>query len=190
MRRRLDPAPGPTPTPAPTPAAPGGAEAGSSVRTIIACRRLAPADTVSGIGIARVVSVGAGEDGRGGKAVKVKGESGERGNGWMMGTAFVGVPVVAGFSFACRGEAGARVCALGPRVGYGGAVGAVGGEGGVEGRVFGAAVVMVCDSFEGGRGPCGVRKAIVSIFVFGKRINSWGGGGWRRRKEAHRLFPR
>jgi hypothetical protein len=106
---------------------------------------------VSGIGIERVVSEGAGEDGRGGKAVNVKGESGDSGNGWMMGTAFVGVPLVAGFSFACRGEAGARACALGPRVGYGGAVGA-GGEGGVEGRVFGAAVI-VCDSFDGGRGP-------------------------------------
>ena len=189
MRRRLDPAPGPTPTPAPTPAAPGGAEAGSSVRTIIACRRLAPADTVSGIGIARVVSVGAGEDGRGGKAVKVKGESGERGKGWMMGTAFVGVPLVAGISFACRGEAGARVCALGPRVGYGGAVGAVGREGGVEGRVFGAAV-MDCDSFDVGRGPCVRPTRQSSVYFFGKRINSWRGGGWRRRKEAHRLFPR
>lgn len=133
--------------------------------TIIACRRLAPADTVSGIGIARVVSVGAGEDGRGGKAVKVKGESGERGKGWMMGTAFVGVPLVAGISLACRGEAGARVCALGPRVGYGGAVGAVGREGGVEGRVFGAAV-MDCDSFDGGRGPCVRPTRQSSVYFF------------------------
>ena len=165
VRRRLDPAPGPTPTPAPTPAAPGGAEAGSSVSTIIACRRLAPADTLSGIGIERVVSIGPGEDGSGGNAVNVKGESGESGNGWM-GTAAIGVAVAAGFSFACRGEARARACALGPRVGYGGADVAVGREGGVEGRVFGAAV-MVCDSFDGGRGPC-VRQGIVS---FWQRLN-------------------
>lgn len=142
------------------PAAPPGTEAESSVSTIIACRRLAPADTVRGIGIERVVSEGAGEEGSGGNAVNVKGESGESGNGWMMGTAPVGVAVAAGFSFACRGEArAARACALGPRVGYGGAVVAVGGEGGVEGRVFGTDAVIVCDSFDGGSGPC-VRQAI------------------------------
>ena len=77
-----------------------------------------------------------------------------------MGTAVVGVAVAAGFSFACRGEARARACALGPRVGYGGVIVGAGRVGGVEGRVFGAAVI-VCDSFEGGRGPC-VRQAIVS----------------------------
>ncbi len=126
----------------------------------MACRRLAPADTVSGIGIERVVSVGAGEDGSGGNAVNVKGESGESGNGWMCG-ADVGVAVTAGFSLAWRGEVEARACALSPRVGYGGAVVAVGGVGGVEGRAFGAAVI-VCDNFDGGRGPY-VRQTIVSF---------------------------
>jgi hypothetical protein len=144
---------------------------------------------VRGIGIERVVSEGAGEGGSGGNAVKVKGESGESGNGWM-GTAPVGVAVAAGFSFACRGEArAARACALGPRVGYGGAVVAVGGEGGVEGRVFGAAAVIVWDSFDGGRGPY-VQQAIgqfpAKVKLVGKR------GKWQRekKKEAHRLFPR
>lgn len=38
---------------------------------------------------------------------------------------------------------------------------AVGGVGGVKGRVFGAAVI-VCDNFDGGRGPY-VRQRIVSL---------------------------
>jgi hypothetical protein len=134
----------------------------------MACRRLAPADTVSGIGIERVVSVGAGDDGIGGNAVKVKGESGEsgNGNGWMC-VAEVGVAVVIGFSLAWRGVARARVCALGPRVGYGCAVVVVGGVGGVEGLAFCAAVI-VCDNFDGGRDPY-VRRTIVSLQ---QRLNS------------------
>ena len=53
----------------------------------MACRRLAPADTVSGSGsgMARA-SVGAAEDGRGGNAVNVKGDGdgdpGDVGKGW------------------------------------------------------------------------------------------------------------
>ena len=85
-----------------------------------------------------------------------------------MGTAVVGVAVAAGFSFACRGEARARACALGPRVGYGGAVVVVGGEGGVEGLAFCVAVI-VCDNFDGGRDPY-VRRTIVSLQ---QRLNSW-----------------
>ena len=64
----------------------------------------------------RVVSVGPGDDGRGGNAVKVKGESGESGSGRMW-AAGVEVAVVTGFSLAWRGEVNARVCGLGPRVG-------------------------------------------------------------------------
>ncbi len=117
----------------------------------MACLRLAPADTVSGMR----VSVGTEEDGRGGKAVNVKGESGECGNGWMC--AAVGVVVLAGgFSFACRGKAEARACALGARVGFGGDVVVVGGMGGVEGRA-----VMDCDNFDGGSDPYGRRRNLV-----------------------------
>ena len=82
MRLRLDPA-GPL-VAAGAAATPMGAL--SSASTIIACRRLAPADTVSGSGIASA-SVGAAEDGRGGNAVNVKGEGdpGDVGNGWCIG---------------------------------------------------------------------------------------------------------
>ena len=71
MRRRLDPAP--------AVAAPA-AEAGSSAKTIIACRRFAPEDTVNGSGM-ESVSVGVGEGDIGGNAVNVKGDSGDMGNG-------------------------------------------------------------------------------------------------------------
>jgi hypothetical protein len=67
-------------------AAPTAAGALSSASTIIACRRLAPADTVNGSGIASA-SVGATEEGKGGKAVNVKegGDPGDVGNGWCIG---------------------------------------------------------------------------------------------------------
>jgi hypothetical protein len=76
-----------------------------------------------------VVSVGEGEDGIWGNAVKVKGESGEsgNGNGWMY-VADVSVAVVTGVSLAWRACARAPACALGLRVGYGGAVVVVGGD--------------------------------------------------------------
>jgi hypothetical protein len=83
VRLRLDPA---GPLVAVAVAAPTPAGALSSASTIMACRRLAPADTVSGSGIASA-SVGAAEDGRGGNAVNVKGEGdpGDVGNGWCIG---------------------------------------------------------------------------------------------------------
>ena len=99
----------------------------------MACLRLAPADTVSGMR----VSVGTEEDGRGGKAVNVKGESGECGNGWMCAAVGGIVMLAGGFSFAYRSEVGARACALGARVGFGGdvvVVEMVGGVGGIEGQ--------------------------------------------------------
>jgi hypothetical protein len=85
VRLRLDPAPPPLVAVA---AAPTVAGVLSSANTIIACRRLAPADTVngSGSGIASV-SVGAAEEGKVGKAVNVKdgGDPGDVGNGWWIG---------------------------------------------------------------------------------------------------------
>ena len=85
MRLQLDPA---GPLVADPEAAPTAAGALSSVSTIMACRRLAPADTVSGrgSGIASA-SVGAAKDGRGGIAVNVKGEVdlGDTENGWCIG---------------------------------------------------------------------------------------------------------
>jgi hypothetical protein len=70
----------------------------------MACRRLAPADTVSGSGSGIAsASVGAAEVGRGGNAVNVKGDGdgdgdpGDVGNGWWCigGTMWVVVGVVA-----------------------------------------------------------------------------------------------
>lgn len=85
MRLRLDPAPPPVVA---VVAAPTVAGVLSSASTIMACRRLAPADTVngSGSGIASA-SVGVADEGRGGKAVNVKdgGDPGDVGNGWCIG---------------------------------------------------------------------------------------------------------
>jgi hypothetical protein len=143
VRRRLEPAP--------AVAAPA-AEVGSSASTIIACRRFAPADTVNGSGMASV-SVGTGDDGIGGIAVNVNGDSGDIGNGW---TADGMVVTPMGFSFAWMGDANARGFGTrtgGAEAGSGRAVGA-GGEGGVEGDgAFGAVVAVIdCDNFEGARG--------------------------------------
>jgi hypothetical protein len=85
VRLRLDPAPPPLVAAAVAPTAVGAL---SSASTIIACRRLAPADTVngSGSGIASA-SVGVAREGKGGKAVNVKdgGDPGDVGNGWSIG---------------------------------------------------------------------------------------------------------
>jgi hypothetical protein len=120
----------------------------------MACRRFAPEDTVNGSGM-ESVSDGAGDDGIGGNAVKVKGDSGDIGNGWWIADGMV--VAATGFSFAWMGDANAR--GLRRRVGgtearSGRAV--VGGiEGGVDGDVFGAAVAVIdCDNFEGARGAC------------------------------------
>ena len=145
MRLRLDPAV--------APAAPAAA-AVSSASTIMACRRFAPAATVSGSGIVSAGSDGAGEEGKDGNAVNVNGDSGDIGNGC---TADGKVVVEAmGFSFACRSDANPR--GLGVRtdgaVGVGGRgcrVVVTGGEGGVEGSAVGA-VAIGCDNFDGASG--------------------------------------
>lgn len=151
MRRRLDPAPALAAPPA---------EAVSSDSTIMACRRFAPADTASGSGIASA-SVGAGEDGRGGNAVNVNGDSGVIGNGCIVeGMAAEGC----GFSFACRDDANARglgVLAGGAVEGSGRAV-VAGGEGGADGDVVGA-VVIGCDNLAGARGPYGKERIAFRI---------------------------
>jgi len=145
VRLRLDPAAPPV-----DPAA--AVAAVSSASTIIACRRFAPAATVSGSGIASAGSDGAGEEGKDGNAVNVNGDSGDIGNGC---TADGMVIIEAmGFSFAWRDDANAR--GLGVRTD--GAVGVsscrvavTGGEGGVEGTAVGA-VAIGCDNFDGASG--------------------------------------
>jgi hypothetical protein len=144
VRRRLDPAP--------AVAAPAAA-AGSSASTIMACRRFAPADTVRGSGMASV-SVGPGDDGIGGNAVNVNGDSGDIGNGWVADGIVV---ALTGFSFAWMEDANER--GLGVRAG--GAEGTsgravvAGGDGGVEGGAFdGVEAVIDCDNFEGARDAC------------------------------------
>jgi len=116
----------------------------------MACRRFAPADTVSGSGIASA-SVDAGEDGTGGNAVKVNGDSGDIGTECITDDVVV---EMGGFSFACKGEVNAR--GLGVRTGVvvegSGCVLVAGGEGGVDGGAAGVAVIC-CDNFEGGTGP-------------------------------------
>jgi hypothetical protein len=111
---------------------------------------------VSGRGIASAASVGAGEEGRDGNAVNVKGDSGDIGNGCTAdGTVVV---ELRGFSFACRGDPNAR--GLGARVvgelvggSNGGLVGVVtGGDGGIDGGAVGA-VAIWCDNFDGASGP-------------------------------------
>jgi hypothetical protein len=85
VRLRLDPAPPPLVAAAVAPTAAGAL---SSASTIIACRRLAPADTVSGSGSGIAsASVGVAREGKGGKAVNVKdgGDPGDVGNGWSIG---------------------------------------------------------------------------------------------------------
>lgn len=160
MRLRLDPA-GPLVAEAGTaPTAPGAL---SSANTIMACRRLAPADTVSGSGSGIAsASVGAAEDGRGGNAVNVKGEGdpGDVGNGWCIGgimLVIVGVEVMWGFSLACMAEAkarGLRVRVAGAVVGVGsGRWMVAGGEGGVDGDGRVGPGVIACDNFDGARGP-------------------------------------
>ncbi len=169
VRLRLDPA---APPLVAAVAAPTAAEAPSSASTIIACRRLAPADTVngSGSGIASA-SVGAAEDGKGGNAVNVKGggDPGDVGNGWRIGAIMLIVLVVGvrcGFSLACMADANARglrvreAGAVGVGVGVGsGRVVTAGGEGSVDGDgVVGPVVVIACDNFDGARGPCNRRN--------------------------------
>jgi hypothetical protein len=119
------------------------------VSTIIACRRFAPAATVSGSGIVSAASVGTGEEGKDGNAVNVNGDSGEIGNGCTADGTVVGE--ARGFSLACRGVANAR--ALGVRAGaaVGGGSGraaVAGGEGGVDGGA-----TVDCDNFDGASGP-------------------------------------
>jgi hypothetical protein len=67
----------------------------------MACRRLAPADTVSGRGSGMAsASVGAADDGRGGNAVNVKGDGdgdpGDIGKGWCSIGGITVVVVVVG----------------------------------------------------------------------------------------------
>jgi len=145
VRLRLDPAAAPV-----VPAA--AAAAVSSVSTIMACRRFAPAATVSGSGIVSAGSDGAGEEGKDGNAVNVNGDSGDIGNGCT--TDGMVVIEAMGFSFAWRDDANAR--GLGVRTD--GAVGGrscrvavTGGEGGVEGAAVGA-VGIGCDNFDGASG--------------------------------------
>lgn len=153
MRRRLDdPAPAPALAATVAPAA-AAAEAVSSVSTIIACRRFAPADTASGSGIVSAASAGAVEDGSGGNAVKVKGDSGDIGKGCITDDIVVDMR---GFSFACRADAnarGLRVRVGGAVEGSGRAVGAGGeGEGGVDDGAV-VAVAIGCDNFDGASVP-------------------------------------
>jgi hypothetical protein len=158
VRLRLDPAAPPFVAAAVAPTAAGAL---SSANTIIACRRLAPADTVngSGSGIASA-SVGATEDGKGGNAVNVKGggDPGDVGNGWCIGGIML-VVLAVGFSLACMTDANARdlrerEAGAVVRVGSGRVVVAGGGEGGVDGDGGVGPVVIACDNFDGARGPC------------------------------------
>lgn len=160
MRLRLDPAP---PPPVGAVAAVTVVGALSSESTIIACRRLAPADTVNGIGSGIAsASVGVAEEGKGGKAVNVKdgGDPGDVGKGWCIGgimLVVLGVEVKWGFSLACMADANARALGFretGAVVGVGSGRVVVAGEGGVDGDGGGGPVVIACDNFEGAREPC------------------------------------
>ena len=140
MRLRLDPGAAPV-----VPAA--AAAAVSSASTIIACRRFAPAATVSGSGIASAGSDGAGEEGKDGNAVNVNGDSGDIGNG-CTADGMVIVDVM-GFSFAWRVDANVRGLGVRTDGDVGGSscrVAVTGGEGGVKG---GAVGTIGCDNFDG-----------------------------------------
>lgn len=118
----------------------------------MACRRFAPAATVSGSGIASAGSDGAGDEGKDGNAVNVNGDSGVIGNGCTAD----GIVIVeaTGFSFACRADANARGLGVRTDVTVGGSncrVEVTGGEGGVEGGAVGA-VAIGCDNFDGASG--------------------------------------
>jgi hypothetical protein len=98
-------------------------------------------------------SVGPGEDGIGGNAVNVNGDSGDIGNGWIA-DGMVVAPT--GFSFAWMEaiERGLGVRAGGAEGTSGRAV-VAGGDGGVEGGAFdGVEAVIDCDNFEGTRDAC------------------------------------
>ncbi len=202
MRLRLDPAAPPFVAAAVAPTAAGAL---SSANTIIACRRLAPADTVngSGSGIASA-SVGAAEDGKGGNAVNVKGggDPGDVGNGWCIGGIML-VVLVVGFSLACMTDAtardlGVRTAGAVVRVGSSRVV-VAGGEGGVDGDGGVGPVVIACDNFDGAMGPCNRKnQQFFSIQLTNKshekrqtacrKIKEIGKGGERAHLFARRLL--
>jgi hypothetical protein len=130
---------------------------------------------VSGSGIASAVSVGAGEEGKDGNAVNVKGDSGDIGNGCTV----VGMVVVEprGFSFACRSDPNVRglgVRVVGEPVGGGNGGLAVvvveGGVGGVDGRAVGG-VAICCDNFDGASCPLTNKQSKFPPSAYEKQID-------------------